>query len=497
MTKKPRLNLFRIVLSSLKTVLEVIHDAFIGQEFDEKFLYAPGNREKKFYQKRLILGVFTSFWLFVSLTFLSVAPFVIFIASSLPFFFLYYLNIIALKGRLRKQCTALTRVLPLLRLIIKFILKVAGNEHDIQKIFVHSLQYISLEELNPQFNTLVKKMVLGEPVEKILSEFESPSRELDDFIHACRDVNSFPYLASDFETFSQYKTFLKTLESRMVIIVAEAIFLPILASFIFVFQCTDVGVHVVFAIVHLLILKYFARFLINKDYTLLYFVGLFFDRSSQVLDDFITFLMVLGRNIRGHSPEKALMLSLACTSREFLQLLVINNWAYFWIDNFYDKMLALSNDAKSGIIGLIFGLISKFRDYASVDLAQFIIDIAVELKRQKEIEEEKINIIKAERFKVKILVFCLTLILSSFSILFPLLFRGMNSRFFNPFSVFSGNDSLYVFIFVIFNLFYNYTSCFYLIKITGIPSVHKYAIMAVLLFVAIYLPGISFFNVML
>nr|MDO8085746.1 hypothetical protein [Candidatus Sigynarchaeum springense] len=494
MTKTPRRRLSGVTLLYDNKVIEAVHDAFIGHEFDEQHIYAPGNRDKLFLQKRLMLGIITSVAVFVTLSFLSISWIAIFIASLLPFILVYYLNIIALKGRLRKQRVALMRVLTLLRLIINFLLKISGKDYDIVKMFIYSLQYISPEENGPQFNTLVKKMVLGEPVEKILSEFESPSRELNEFIHACSDVNSFPYLARELETFSQYKVFLKTLESRMVIIVAEAIFLPILASFIFAFQSIDVVVHLAFAGVHLFILNYLARFLINKDFSLLYFVGLLPDQSKQMLDDFISFLIVLGRYLRDHCLEKALMLSLNCTSRKFLQFFGINNWANAWIANFHEKMLAMSNDAKSGIISLIFGLISKFRDYASIDLAQFIVDIAVELKRQKEIEEEKINIINAERFKVRILVSCLTLILSILSILFPLLASGIYNNLFDPLSLLSGKAPLYVFVFVIINLFYEYTSCFYLIKITGIPSAHKYAIIASLLFIAIYLLGFYFIN---
>ncbi len=494
MTKTPRRALSGPSHLYANKVIEAFHNALVGHEFDANFLYARGDQDKLLLQKRLLLGLVSSVVVFVSLSFLSVAQFIVIVASLLPFIIVYYLRILVLKDRLRKQRVALERVLPLLRLVVKFLLKIAGDEYDIQKVFVHSLQYISPVENGPQFIGLIKRMVLGEPVERILSKFESPSHIVNDFIQACSDVKAFPYLSDDLEAFSQYKVFLKTLESRMVIIVAEAIFLPILASLVYAFQNMEIGMHVVFAAVHLLILKYLARFLLNKDFSLLYLVGLFPDQSRQLLDDFISFLIALGRNLKYHSPEKALMLSFTSMSREFLQLLGINNLANAWITSFHEKMVALSAAAKSGVMGLIFNIISKFEDYAGADLARFIIDIAVELKRQKEIEEEKVNIINAERFKVKILVACLTLILSFLSVLFSLLASGANGVALETFSMLWGRGIPSVSLFVAINLFYNYTSCLYLIKITGILNAHKYAVIVSLLFVAINLLGISFLD---
>ncbi len=475
-------------------LIQRLHNAFIGKEFDAAFLYARGDEGRLILQKRLFLGILLSVLVFVSLSCLTLMPLIVFIASLLPFFFTYYLRIIVLKSRLKKHSIALERALPLLRLEIRFLLKITDDEYDIQKIFVHSLQYILPAEKCSQFSILVKKMILGIPVETLLSEFGSPSRKLNDFIHDCSDVKALPFLGDDLETFSQYKVFLKTLESRMVILVAEAIFLPILASLVFAFQNVDVGVYVVFITVHIVILKYLARFLLHEEFSMLYFVGLFPDQSKKVLEDFISFLILLGKNFKYHSPEKALTLSFARMSRGLKQLLNINNRENAWAINFHNTMESLSTAAKSGAISLILTLINKFKDYASVDLARFIVDIAVELKRQKEIEEEKINIINAERFKVKILVVCLTLILSILSVLFPLLARGTGGGVLDMFSSLSGGGTLPVSAFVIINLFYNYTSCFYLIKITGIPSPHKYAIIVSIMFVIIHLLGLSFFN---
>jgi hypothetical protein len=475
-------------------IIQRLHNAFIGNEFEASFLYAQGDKERLILQRRLFLGLLLSVLVFVSLSCLPVMPLIIFIASLLPFFLTYYLRIIVLKDRLKKHSIALERALPLLKLEIKFLLKIADNEYDIQKIFVQSLQYISPAENGSQFYALVKMMILGMPVEKILSEFESPSRKLNGFIRGCSDVKALPFLGDDLETFSKYKVFLKTLESRMVILVAEAIFLPILASLIFAFQNVDVGVHVVFIAVHIVILKYLARFLLNEEFSMLYFVGLFPDQSKRMLDDFVSFLILLGENLKYHSPEKALALSFARMSRGLRHLLGINHLENAWATNFHETMEGLSTAAGSSVISLIFNLINRFKDYASVDLARFIVDIAVELKRQKEIEEEKINTIHAERFKVRILVVCLTLILSILSVLFPLLARGTRGSVIDAFSSLSGGGTLPASIFVMINLFYNYTSCFYLLKITGIQSAHRYTIIVSFLFVVIYIFGFSFFN---
>lgn len=475
-------------------LIAAIHGAFIGHEFDVNFLYPRGDQERLALQKRLVIGVIFSVMLFAPLSYLSMMPAIAFVVSLTPFLLVYYLKIFCLKGRLRKLRVALERVLPLLKLVVNFLLKIAGNEQDIQRIFVYSLQHVSPAENGSQFSALVRKMILGEPIERILSEFDSPSKDLNEFIRACSDVKAFPYLSDNFEAISQYKVFLKTLESRMVIIVAEAIFLPILASIVFAFQNLDTWVHLVFAAGHLLILKYLARFLINKDFSLLYSVGLLHNQSKRTLDDFISFLIDLGKNLKYHSPEKALMHSFTCITRNLGQFLGITTRENAWVTSFYDKLGALSSGAGSGIVCLILNLLSKFKDYASVDLAQLVVEIAAELKRQKEIEEEKINIMNAERFKVRILVACLTLILSALSFLFPLIAYGTNDDVLVPISMFSGANLFSVSIFLILNLFYNYTSCFYLAKLTGVPSAHKYAIAASLLFVTVILLGFTGFT---
>ncbi len=492
-------NISRRALSNMSIlykngVIERVHNVFIGKGLDAGFFHAPGDKERLVLQKRLFLGLLLSVIVFVSLLCLPLMPLYIFIASVLPFFLTYYLRIIVLKDRLKKHCIALERTLPLLRLEIKFLLKIADNEFDIQKLFVHSLQYISPAENSSQFNVLVKDMILGMPVEKILSEFESPSRKLNDFIHNCSDVKALPFLGSDLETFSQYKVFLKTLESRMVIVVAEAIFLPILASLVFAFQSVDIGVHVVFIVIHVVILKCLSRFLLSEEFSMLYIVGLFPGQSKRMLDDLVSFLILLGENLKYHSPERALALSFARMSGGMMHMLGINTRENSWATSFHDKMHELSTAASTGVMSLTFNLINKFKDYAGVDLARFIVDIAIELKRQKEIEEEKINIINAERFKVRILVVCLTLILSILSVLFPLLARGTRDGVLDTFPNLSGGGTLPAFVFVMINLFYNYTSCFYLIKITGIPYAHRYAIIVSFLFVIIYLLGFFFFN---
>lgn len=475
-------------------LLRWLNTAILGREYDEAIFHARGARVRTVLQKRLAIGIFLSVFLLATLIYLPFNPLLIIIVGFVPFVISYYIPVLVMKNHVIKRRANLERVIPLLKLIIKFLWNIADNEHDVQKIFLDTLRHISLDGSGSQFNSLVHKMILGMPIKQILAGFDSPSQKLNTFLQNCSDIQALSFLVKDHDTYSQYKVFLKTLESRMVILVAEAIFLPILVALVFTFQNTDPTLHVFFIIIHVVILKFLSRFLLNTEFSLLYSVGLFQGKLNHVFDEFLSFLFYLGHEFQYHPPEMALKLSLARGSSGLLDLLGVRVRERTQMVDFHDAIVILSNETSSSVIRVIFILVDKLARYAGVDLARLIIDIALELKNQKEIEEEKINIINAERFKVKILVVCLTLILSIISSLFPLLAHGVVGSDLVQFSIgFSYQLDLST-VFIMINLFYNSTSCYYLMKFTRFPSVHKYVAIISFLFILITMVGIPFFN---
>jgi hypothetical protein len=444
-------------------------------------------------QKRFFFGVIGAILVFIIIILLNLSP-ILAVVLGVAFFFLVYMGyLIRLKNALRKSCIELERLIPVLRLEIKFLLKIVDKEHDIQKVFLEILQDLTVGRFQQIIKQLSYKVVLGNPVEKMLMNFDSPSKKLNEFMFECSDPRALPFMGKEIEPFMEYKVFIKTIESRLVILIAEGIFLPILASMIFIFQRLDLGLHIFLVIIHFIILKYASKILLDKQFSLLYMSESFLGSHKDVIDPFISFLFVLGKNLKDHAPEKALILTIIQATREISVFTNQETWKNALMLNFFQKMQEITTETKSSIIRLVSSVIFKSKAFLGKDLGGLILDIAVELKREREIAAEKHNIINAERFKVKILVICLSVILSIITALFPYMIFGGEGSISGLITPNSGDVSFKMLVFILLNVSYNYISCFYLVKITGIHQSHGYAILATCLFLFILLVGLVFY----
>jgi hypothetical protein len=192
---------------------------------------------------------------------------------------------------------------------------------------------------------------------------------------------------------------------------AESIFLPILLGLVFIFNFLNELFSICFIVIHFLILKYISNFLLNKKFNLTYTNQNFNFSRNQELDELISFLYELGVSFEFKSPEMAIVSSLRNIKSTNIYHVLLEAFES-GIFNFNGALITLSEKLQLKISKFIILIIIKLQKLAGINFGHMLIEITKELEGQKRIEEEKSTIIKAEQFKIKILVICLPIILS-------------------------------------------------------------------------------------
>ncbi|HME54653.1 MAG TPA: hypothetical protein VKM55_20755 [Candidatus Lokiarchaeia archaeon] len=438
-------------------------------------------------QKKLLITLIAFCVMLVTLA-ISAKIFIIILIIFLYFLLSYFLPIIRINNYIGKQRMDLEKTIPLLRLEIRFLLKMVRDENDILEIFVEILNSILKISRAHGLQDMYFKLLQGQLAENILKNFDSPSKKLNEFLHACGDINNLKFICMENEYFQQYKIFLKTLESRLVIFVAEGIFLPILTTLVYIFGMLPIPVHFCFLFMHFLILRYITNVLLNKQFSLLYFSDIISGKNNKILDEFIEMLGILGKNVKYNALETGLVKTISQLNQKTLNdlgVILQNNVKDLDFSHFLEEMAFKSN---SSIICLISSIILHLKRFAGENLADLIIEITDELKRQKELEEEKNNIVSAERFKIKIVILFIPFILSVLTVLFQVMMIPDNmmtnvSSYVasSQFSFFNG------FLLIFLNSSYNYLSCYYLTRIASINSSKKYSVFSTVIFFIMYI----------
>ena len=468
-------------------VMKKINDHFISIEINDAILNNVVKNARLACQKRLLLTLIAICLALITLA-ISARIFILFLILFLFSFLSYVFPVIRINNYINKQRTELDKIIPLLRLELSFLLKIMRDGDDILKVFIDILHSILKTSTASDLQDVYFKLLQGQLPENILKNFNSISKKLNEFLHACQNVNNLKFICTENETFQQYKIFLKTLESRLVIFVAEGIFLPILTTLIYIFGMVPVQVHFCFLLAHYMILRYFAGFLLNKQFSLLYFTDIISENNNKILDDFIEVIAILGKNIEYNALETGLIKTISQVHRKTLNNLGITiQYGPRDLDfsRFLEEMAFKSN---SSIVRLISSIILHLQKFAGDDLANLILDIINELKRQKELEEEKINIISAERFKIKIIILFIPFILSILTALFQILLIPENMTKNVSTIVTSVQLSFFSSILLILlNSSYNYLSCYYLTRIAGMHSCKKYSTFSTVIFFIMYI----------
>ncbi|MFX0100647.1 MAG: hypothetical protein ACFFCS_13820 [Candidatus Hodarchaeota archaeon] len=397
-----------------------------------------------------------------------------------------------MKGRIRKHGIEIEKQLPLLKLELKFLHNILSPELDILIIFIEILANFNEGTLSEEFKKLNNQIMMAESLpEEALENFRSFSLKFNDFIKKCSKVENIPRLCRDRENYSEFKVFLKTLESRLVILMAAGIFLPIIFMLVFLFHLIPSLLFSVAVLSHWLLLKVASNWLLKKRFALMYQQEILTMDKHTKIKLFIEFLETLARLLNDNSPEVAIHELLEELSKEVLEYMGMTKEVVYTssFEIFFQKILS---NSKSDVISLITALILRLELYSGENFGDLINDIVDELKTQERLDKEKMETLKGERFRINILLIFTPIIFSIMTGVLPYLalpsFTQSGSMdgyvaMEQMIGTFSGIDLL---LFLIYNVLFNYITTYYLTKSSGVVGNHKYALVTTAIFFLLF-----------
>lgn len=461
--------IFSLILKSIKLLEKKVLKRWIDSKNLSKVMNFDGSLNYKRFFYYLLISSLTS--AIISIFSIPIGI-LVFGGINCGFFFKHLFKI---KKNYENECKRLESLIPILKLMLRFLLKICKEEQDISRIFAEMLGYIDTNSPFTNFKELISKITMGSSPEESIGNYHSFSSKFTEFICKCTDRRNIKQTSEKKNDFNEYRSFIKTIESRIVIIMAESIFLPILLGLVFIFNILNELFSFCFIVIHFLILKYISSLLLNKKFNLIYTNQDFSLSRNQELDELIAFLYELGINLESKSPEMAMISSLSNIKSTKIFNVLLKGFESGIID-FYDALITLEGNLKLKISKFIILVILKLQKLAGIKLGRMLIEITKELDEQKRIDEEKLTIIKAERFKIKILVICLPIILSIMVALLPFFQNYKISSIFGDIQdinliSFYGTRMA---IFIISNLMYIIVSTYFLTKIGQIRLKSRY-----------------------
>ncbi|MHA1749974.1 MAG: hypothetical protein ACTSYF_15185 [Promethearchaeota archaeon] len=407
---------------------------------------------------------------------------------SLFFHYLvYYKYIYQYNKKISQQKIECETILPIIQFELQFLNNGMKRESDILILFIRSLLKILEGDLLKQFKEMYYHILIGQIPGKKITNLKTPSVKFNELLYKARDRDLID-LFDNKEKYSDFKVFLKTLESRMVIIIAEGIFLPIITIIFFLFNPLPY-LNVIFPIFHWIIIRQVSSSLLSKNFTVIYKKLLTGRKYNIEFDEFIEFLDYFSIYLKANSPEIALYKTIR-DSRKVLSF--VKKDEYISLNSFSVKefFLRLSSNTKSYAISLFCDVIQYLVSYSGERFAELISTFSKELKIQRELEKERTIILKSERFKIKILLIFFPVILSILSALVPIFM--IDESFYSGSSTLGELflfkiNSFNFFLFFLMNLSYNYITTFYLTKISSYSLNHLYSIFSSVIFILIVL----------
>nr|MDO8111213.1 hypothetical protein [Candidatus Sigynarchaeota archaeon] len=237
-----------------------------------------------------------------------------------------------------------------------------------------------------------------------------------------------------------------------------------------------------FVAIHVVLLRFVARWLLKKRFSLIVYQEILIADKDTDIDTFLEFLEILARLLRRNSPEVAIARLLDEASSQVLKHLHVerNFLEALSFDEFLDNIVV---HARSNLVRMIIGLVQQLRAYASDQFGTLLQAMIDELKEQKKLDKEKSEILKGERFKIYVLLVCLPLILAILTGILPFLMAGEDIETTNPMLSYFHSLTLVDWVyFLAFNLAFNYTTAYYLTRISGIFTNHKFAVISTVIF---------------
>ena len=311
------------------------------------------------------------------------------------------------KTALLRDRMDIDRLLPLLRLHASFIREILPKTHDFLQILITCLGYQDFGGSLINFRSFYTQLVSGIPAESILLNYVSVSKELTNFLHDCTDIKKNESSLAQKENFLEYRIFLKSLESRLVIVIAESIFLPMISNIIFIFNAASFFCGLALVLVHFILLRVMTKSMLMKRFDLFFHTGSMLVGVGDEIDHFIRFFEDFGTLLKTNAPEKAFLLYAMNYPKQDAALAQVFKATVFDLPSLDMLLSKLSVRVHSVAIKTILLMLSRVQFFAGPQADLLLRGIATELRLQRDIENERVSIIKGERFKIGVLVLCL------------------------------------------------------------------------------------------
>lgn len=399
-----------------------------------------------------------------------------------------FLNLRKTKRMHDEDKRLLESFIPLLKMQLGFLQTCLPDERDLDLLFLRSMTRLGRWSHHAMLKSLQVKLAIIGPGDDVLEGFKTPSKIFDDFLRKCLNPRERMFIMEYRNDHSEYKAYLKTLESRIVLIISEGVFLPLLVLLCFLFLLIPVHLLFLFILVHLVLIEVCSRALLNRAFDLMVHVDVSMHRDESI-EELIRLLRLLGSFIKDNAIELAFLKT--CQALKGTHALITRVWKnenrLLSLD-FNAQLESCIKESKSVMVQVILEFVRAMHQFSSSGFGDLLFSIAHELVDQKLLENERGNIIKGEQFKVKILSGCFPFILAIISAITP--FFSLQAPVLisvpgYPDIIFSRLDGVY--IVVLFNLVVTFITAYYLFKIVGASRAHTYALLSAGIFLACFL----------
>ncbi|MFW9864906.1 MAG: hypothetical protein ACFFEN_02320 [Candidatus Thorarchaeota archaeon] len=334
-------------------------------------------------------------------------------------------NLILYKDLIRKEAV-LNSILYLIKIDFSLIQKTALEHSDNCLNFIELVKEYRIP-ISPYFKVIFKRIHEGKLPENELSELITPSSDFDNYIRSLlisNFDNKLSEISNENSLETQFKIYLKQLQSKISILFFIGLFYPIGTCFLILFQILNLICLIFLIPVFLVSLNLlFRKFMRNQGYL----IGLISDYSSierRKFEEFILFLRSLASNLKSNiSPEDALLKSYK-QNRNLILLLKntlkthVSNLLTF-SSSFNEILNSLKSELKSLRYVIVLDALKRFivqNSYLTSDKIQEILTV---IYKHQNLGKKLEIILKGEKFKIFFFIFLLPIITGAISGFFP------------------------------------------------------------------------------
>ncbi|MFW9772091.1 MAG: hypothetical protein ACFFEO_07995 [Candidatus Thorarchaeota archaeon] len=444
---------------------------------------------------------------FISLIFLTNLSVVIILSYSfiISIIFAYLFNLRIYKI-IYKDEIRLNALLYLIKLYFSLLQKSLLNDSDFALIFIKLIKGYNLS-ISKTFKVIMKRIQEGSNPERELSNFVSPSKDLNKYIRELIANNFKNQINSAREDTNvledKFKIYLKQIETRLSIIFFTGLFFPLGLGFLLLFSTINVYFLALLVPAFFLLQKILYKKFIKSDIFLLGLLTNYNKNEKKIFEEFLSFLKYFALNLQNNlSPEKAFIKSYFSHKEQLIKLTkpldIQVNRLLNLNSSFTEMMEFLQYELKSFRYWIIIDVLKKMLVENAFESSKKIVDLLEFISKHRKLEKKLEIIMKGEKFKVLLFFFLLPIIMGAIGGMFPLfvLIIDLNSlnnmSYINFIHLITSHDFLITFSSL---LACNLISSFYFLKIISYERVLFLILISSILYIIIFF--IALFNILI